>query len=109
VTSDDNGTQSVTLIRQRNNDLDLGKLINSVGKSGNLQAVESRPGYNVAVRTTASGFLSGEILIDGVKKPLNFIIDTGATVTVMAQRLAALDEVHRFINEGGMRVYGAAA
>ena len=96
------------MIRQRNNDLDLGRLISSVGKSGNLQAVESRPGFNVSVRTTASGFLSGEILIDGVKKPLNFIIDTGATVTVMAEKLAAQDEFQPFIKEGRMRVFGAA-
>ena len=108
VTSVDYGTQSLTLIRQRNNDLDLGRLINSVGKSGNLQAAESRPGFNVSVRTTASGFLSGEILIDGVKKPLNFIIDTGATVTVMAEKLAAQDEFQPFIKEGRMRVFGAA-
>ena len=107
VTSVDYGTQTLTLIR-RNNELDLGKLINSVGKSGNLQAVVARPGFNVPVRTTASGFLSGEILIDGVKQPLNFIIDTGATVTVMAERLAAQDEVQPFIKEGRMRVFGAA-
>ena len=108
VTSVDYGTQSLTLIRQRNNDPDLGRLINSVGKSGNLQAAESRPGFNVPVRTTASGFLSGEILIDGVKKTLNFIIDTGATVTVMAEKLAAQDDVQPFIKEGRMRVFGAA-
>ena len=108
ITSVDYGTQSLTLIRQRNNDIDLGKLVNSLGKSDNVQTVESRPGFNVPVRTTASGFLSGEILIDGVKRPLNFIIDTGATVTVMAEKLAAQDEVQPFIKEGRMRVFGAA-
>ena len=108
VTSVDYGTHTLTLIRQRNNDLDLGRLVNSVGKPANVQTVESRPGFNVSVRTTASGFLSGEILIDGVKKPLNFIIDTGATVTVMAEKLAAQDEFQPFIKEGRMRVFGAA-
>jgi len=108
VTSVDYGTFTLTLIRQRNSDVDLGKLINSVGKSGNLQAIESRPGFNVQVRTTASGFLSGEVLIDGIKKPLNFIIDTGATVTVMAEKLAAQEEAQAFIKEGRMRVFGAA-
>ena len=108
MTSVDYGTHTLTLIRQRNNDLDLGRLVNSVGKPANVQTVESRPGFNVSVRTTASGFLSGEILIDGVKKTLNFIIDTGATVTVMAEKLAAQDDVQPFIKEGRMRVFGAA-
>ncbi len=108
VTSVDYGTQTLTLIRQRNSYIDLGTLINSVGRSGNVQSPESRPGFNFPVRTTASGFLSGEILIDGVKKPLNFIIDTGATVTVMAEKLAVQDEVQPFIKEGRMRVFGAA-
>jgi predicted aspartyl protease len=62
----------------------------------------------VPVRTTASGFLSGEIFIDGIAKPLNFIIDTGATVTVMSEKLAAMEEAQSFIRKGRMRVYGAA-
>src|SRR5207302_2520771 len=61
VTSVDYGTQTLTLIRQRNNDPDLGRLINSVGKSGNLQAAEPRPGLNAPGRTTATGSLSGDI------------------------------------------------
>jgi predicted aspartyl protease/Flp pilus assembly protein TadD len=107
IASVDYGMKSLTLIRQRNSDVDLGKLVNSETKA-NLQTVQSRPGFNVPVRTTASGFLSGEILIDGINKPLNFIIDTGATVTVMAEKLAARDDVQPFIREGRMRVFGAA-
>jgi predicted aspartyl protease len=67
-----------------------------------------RPGVNIPVRTTASGFLSGEVSIDGISKPLNFIIDTGATVTVLSEKAAALEEAHRFIKQGKMKVYGAA-
>jgi predicted aspartyl protease len=60
------------------------------------------------VRTTASGFLSGEVLIDGIGKPLNFIIDTGATVSVLSEKAAALEEAQSFIQKGSMRVFGAA-
>lgn len=108
VASVDYGSKSLTLIRPRTADVDLGKLIISAGKSANLERIDSRPGFNVPVRTTASGFLSGEIVIDGVNKPLNFIIDTGATVTVMAEKLAAQDDIQPFIREGRMRVFGAA-
>ena len=67
-----------------------------------------RAGVNFPVRTTASGFLSGEVLIDGLPQPLNFIIDTGATVTVLSEKAAAMQEAQRFIKPGSMRVYGAA-
>jgi predicted aspartyl protease len=68
----------------------------------------ARPGIDVPVRTTASGFLSGEITIEGIKKPLNFIIDTGATVSVLSERAAELDDAIAFIQENRMRVFGAA-
>ena len=67
-----------------------------------------RSGVSVPIRTTASGFLSGEVFIDGIKKPLNFIIDTGATVTVLSERTAAMEEAQPFITRGKMRVFGAA-
>ena len=68
----------------------------------------TRPGIDVPVRTTASGFLSGEVTIEGIKKPLNFIIDTGATVSVLSERAAELDDAIDFIQEDRMRVFGAA-
>ena len=70
--------------------------------------VPQSSGMNIPIRTTASGFLSGEVTIDGLDKPLNFIIDTGATVTVLSEKTAALEAVQRFIKQGTMRVFGAA-
>ena len=60
------------------------------------------------MRTTSSGFLSGEVFIDGINKPLNFIIDTGATISVVSEKFAALQEAQSFALRGGMRVFGAA-
>jgi predicted aspartyl protease len=74
----------------------------------NAVAVPTSPSINIPIRTTASGFLSGEVLIDGFTKPMNFIIDTGATVTVLSERTAAMDEAQEFIRPSRMRVYGAA-
>jgi predicted aspartyl protease/thioredoxin-like negative regulator of GroEL len=107
LTTVDYGSRRLTLVRQRNN-TDIGTLVNNAGGTGNPQPAESRPGIDVLMRTTQSGFLSGEILIDGIKKPLNFIIDTGATVSVMSEKLAAEEEAQAFIKEGRMRVFGAA-
>ena len=60
------------------------------------------------IRTTSSGFWSGEIRVDGVSKPLNFIIDTGATISVVSENLMSREELGRFAQEARLRVYGAA-
>lgn len=105
LTTVDYGTRRLSLVRQRTADAESAKATD--GKPGNAEAVEA-PAMNIPVRTTASGFLSGEIKIEGISKPLNFIIDTGATVTVMSEKLAALEEAQSFIKETRMRVFGAA-
>ncbi len=103
VASVDYGTNRLTLTRPRITDADT-----QATRAPTVDTELQRPGMNIPVRTTASGFLSGEVNIDGINKPLNFIIDTGATVTVLSERAAALEEAHRFIKQGKMKVYGAA-
>lgn len=60
------------------------------------------------LRLTSSGFLSGEVQIEGIETPLNFIVDTGASVSVISDLLANRDSVSRFITQEKMRVIGAA-
>ncbi|HYW70322.1 MAG TPA: aspartyl protease family protein [Pyrinomonadaceae bacterium] len=103
VASVDYGTNRLTLMKPRNSDAD-----STIARTPSPDIEIQRPGINIPVRTTASGFLSGEVNIDGFGKPLNFIIDTGATVTVLSERAAALEEAQRFIKQGKMKVYGAA-
>src|SRR5215472_12577532 len=99
----DYGTNRLTLTRPRTNDAD------TTATRAPAAVIETqRPGINIPVRTTASGFLSGEVNIGGISKPLNFIIDTGATVTVLSAKAAAIDEAQPFIRQGKMKVYGAA-
>jgi tetratricopeptide (TPR) repeat protein len=62
----------------------------------------------VPLRLTSSGFLSGEIQIEGIEMPLNFIVDTGASVSVISDLLANTDEMSRFLTDEKMRVIGAA-
>jgi len=104
----DYGTRRMTFVRQPDTKFDLGQIIDSEGKKVDPETFAIRPGIDVRVRTTASGFMSGEIFIEGINKPLNFIIDTGATVTVMSEKLAAMEEAQTFIQRGRMRVFGAA-
>jgi predicted aspartyl protease/Flp pilus assembly protein TadD len=99
----DYGTNRLTLTRPRTNDAET-----TATRAPAADIETQRPGINIPVRTTASGFLSGEVNIGGISKPLNFIIDTGATVTVLSAKAAAIDEAQPFIRQGKMKVYGAA-
>ena len=102
ITSVDYGGMKLTFDRQRK-DQDTGP-----ATSKDPKAVLPAPVIDIPIRTTASGFLSGEVVVSGISKPLNFIIDTGATVTVLSERTAAMDEAQDFIRPSRMRVYGAA-
>ncbi|HKX83331.1 MAG TPA: aspartyl protease family protein, partial [Pyrinomonadaceae bacterium] len=39
---------------------------------------------SLPLRLTSSGFLSGEVQLQGIEEPLNFIVDTGASVSVIS-------------------------
>jgi len=105
VASVDYGRNQLTLARPRSNDAETSS---TRPQTSAVSEISQRPGVNIPVRTTASGFLSGEVSIDGINKPLNFIIDTGATVTVLSERAASVEEAQQFIKQGKMKVYGAA-
>ena len=60
------------------------------------------------LRTTSSGFLSGEVHLEGVERPLNFIIDTGASVSVVSEKLATEEELTSYLEPTRLRIYGAA-
>jgi predicted aspartyl protease/Flp pilus assembly protein TadD len=62
----------------------------------------------IPIRTTSSGFWSGEVGFDGLEKPANFIIDTGASISVVSEALAARAGLERFAQSGRISVYGAA-
>ena len=63
----------------------------------------------IPIRTTSGGYISGEVKLDGITKPLNFIVDTGATISVVSEKLAAEEEELSRVEQGAsLRVYGAA-
>lgn len=63
---------------------------------------------SLPLRLTSSGFLSGQVQVEGVTNPLNFIVDTGASISVISDDLAGQDEIRRYVKEEKMRVIGAA-
>jgi predicted aspartyl protease/cytochrome c-type biogenesis protein CcmH/NrfG len=73
-----------------------------------VPATQNVEGLSVPLRTTSSGFLSSEVKIEGVEQPLNFILDTGASVSVVSVAAAQRNEISRFAHTAMLRVFGAA-
>ena len=64
--------------------------------------------FELPIRSTSGGFWSSAIQIEGVEKPLNFIVDTGASISVVATALTLREDMARFVQPNRLRVYGAA-
>lgn len=94
LTTVDYGTRTFTLNRNRSSNDSLASL--------------SQTSIEIPIRTTTSGFLSGEVQVEGVTRPFNFIIDTGASISVVSEKMMELDEMNSFKHPARMRVYGAA-
>lgn len=89
--------------------IDYGKLTFALS---NKDFSEFRGGGNekltLPLRLTSSGFLSGEVVLEGLDSSLNFIVDTGASISVISNNVAEKDEIRRFVREEKLRVFGAA-
>ena len=102
VASIDYGTNRFSLVR--NAEANLARQGLKFGQESGVQ----RDVIEIPLRTTASGFITGELRLEGVERPQNFIIDTGASITVVSERLAAQEEMSAYLQKTRMRVFGAA-
>lgn len=107
ITSIDYGEHTFTLARNRSSDtLDPWSVLS---RADAVEPTNSKPtGVDIPLRSTSSGFLSGEVRIEGVDKTWNFIIDTGATISVVSAELAVVEGMSGFEQKERTRVYGAA-
>lgn len=94
LTTIDYGEREFSLIRK-----DVASEISAAMADGDL---------SLPLRLTSSGFLSGEVQLEGIENSLNFIVDTGASVSVISDELAGTEEMRRFVREETLRVVGAA-
>ena len=114
ITSIDYGKRTFTLARNRSSDsADPWNIIYrpdaQVVEANAAAATVPRPVVvDIPLRTTSSGFMSGEVRIEGVDKLWNFIIDTGASISVVSQDLATVEGMSGYEQEERTRVYGAA-
>lgn len=77
-------------------------------KDADTAAFHQESEVSLPLRLTSSGFLSGEVELEGMEDPLSFIVDTGASVSVISERVARLDAISRFVSSEKMRVIGSA-
>jgi predicted aspartyl protease/thioredoxin-like negative regulator of GroEL len=71
-------------------------------------SVDPNRSYEVPIRSTSSGFWSSSVVLEGIEKPLNFIVDTGASISVISQELAKTEDMTRFEQKTRLKVFGAA-
>jgi len=103
----DYGTEILTLARARGIDDEVSLQTGiRVRRTGPTTPQAAR--LDVPMRFTSSGFLSGEVLVEGIDRPLNFIIDTGADISVVSKALFEAEDFNSFSRGSRIPIYGAA-
>src|SRR5215211_3075314 len=110
LTSLDYGKRCMSLVRQHQTDVveSWTTVRRPEGVQGLLPVSPNDSAIEVPLRTTSSGFLSGEVGLDGFAKNLNFIIDTAASITVISEKLSQEEQLLDLLQPSKMRVFGAA-
>ncbi|REJ77904.1 MAG: hypothetical protein DWQ47_16220 [Acidobacteria bacterium] len=103
------GYIGLSLISKYITTIDYGKQTFSLARKDDYsEPVADENTMTVPLRLTSSGFLSGQVKLHGIEIPLNFIVDTGASVSVISEDLASTKEISGFIQDERLRVIGAA-
>jgi tetratricopeptide (TPR) repeat protein len=88
--------------------IDYGDLTFNLDRKDSPLTAISENARSLPLRLTSSGFLSGPVSIEGLASPVNFIVDTGASVSVISDDMAAIEPVVSAEKGRKMRVVGAA-
>jgi predicted aspartyl protease len=110
LTAIDYGERRLALIRQYQSDTYESWTSVRLDEGSELLDPILRPdsSMEIPLRTTSSGFLSGEVNLEGFDKSLNFIIDTAASISVVSEKLAEQEQMTALLQPSKMRVFGAA-
>ncbi|HEY1403532.1 MAG TPA: aspartyl protease family protein, partial [Pyrinomonadaceae bacterium] len=136
VASVDYAAQQMTLVRQSERSVQAGAFADTIAPVNSAQAapdadtqssaetlsgaiapakpptlkhaapVDANRSYEFPIRSTSSGFWSSSVVLEGIEKPLNFIVDTGASTSVISQELARTEDMTRFEQKARLKVFG---
>lgn len=102
------GYIGLSLISKFLTTIDYGDLTFSLVKRDSANSLTDDGSISLPLRLTSSGFLSGEVQLEGIDAPLNFIVDTGASVSVISKILAQDEGISGHATSDKMRVIGSA-
>jgi Flp pilus assembly protein TadD/predicted aspartyl protease len=103
------GYIGLSLISKFLTTIDYGELKFSLVKRDSANSLTDNDGsISLPLRLTSSGFLSGEVQLEGIEAPLNFIVDTGASVSVISDAIAKGEGISGHVTTEKMRVIGSA-
>jgi len=105
---DIDGYIGLSLISKFLTTIDYGNLTFSLTRREGPGASSLENDLSLPLRLTSSGFLSGEVKLEGIDDKFNFIVDTGASVSVISDEVAGLQEVSKYVRGAKMRVIGSA-
>ena len=109
LTAIDYGTRRMSLVRQHQTDqVEPWTMRRPEGLLSLVPVTPNDSSVEVPLRTTSSGFISGEVGLDGFDKSMNFIIDTAASITVISEKLSQDEQLLELLQPSKMRVFGAA-
>ncbi|PYT01425.1 MAG: hypothetical protein DMF63_00825 [Acidobacteria bacterium] len=102
------GYVGLSLISKFLTTIDYGERKFSLTKKEAVRSATVDGSVSLPLRLTSSGFLSGEVQLQGIEEPLNFIVDTGASVSVISDDVASNNGISSFVRSEKMRVIGSA-
>lgn len=109
INEDIDGYIGLSLISKFLTTIDYGATSFTLKKKNSIrEQFDDKTALALPLRLTSAGFLSGEVQIEGVQNPLNFIVDTGASLSVISDELADSTHLRQFLIDERIRVIGAA-
>lgn len=103
------GYIGISLISKFLTTVDYGEKTFTLNRLGQEVATSTMSNnISLPLRLTSSGFLSGAVKMEGVEAPLNFIVDTGASVSVLSDIVARQEPFHSLPRHDLLRVIGSA-
>lgn len=102
------GYIGLSLISKFLTTVDYGDLTFNLDKKDSPLTAITGNTRSLPLRLTSSGFLSGPVSLDGLESPINFIVDTGASISVISEDLAGTEPMLSAEKGQKMRVVGAA-
>jgi tetratricopeptide (TPR) repeat protein len=84
VSEDIDGYIGLSLISKFLTTIDYGNLTFDLKKRTTIELPIAENDVSLPLRLTSSGFLSGEVKLEGLSDTFNFIVDTGASVSVIS-------------------------